>query len=358
MSILAGVRVLELAAIGPVPWCAMLLADMGASVVRIDRPGAARSETAIERGRSRVCLDLKEDGGRDQARALISRADVLLEGMRPGVAERLGLGPQACMRLNPALVFGRMTGWGQSGPLADRAGHDINYIALSGALHAIGPRDRPVPPLNLVGDFGGGGAFLAIGVLAALLKARETGVGEVVDAAMLDGAAALMAAPYKNLGLGKWKDERESNLLDGGAPWYGIYQTQCGGFVAVGAIEPDFYAELLAGLGLAASEVPDRGGPENWPAIRALFTQRFASRTRAQWAAVFDASDACVTPVLSMTEAPQHPHNQARQVFAQWGRHPAPAPTPRFHHQPSRLAGASEDVEIGELIDRWGKAQA
>lgn len=355
MSVLAGVRVLELAAIGPVPWCGMLLADMGASVVKIERLGAARSESAIERGRKVVRLDLKDPRGLGQALELVKRADVLVEGMRPSVAERLGLGPERCMALNPAIVFARMTGWGQSGPMAGRAGHDINYIALSGALHAIGPKERPVPPLNLLGDFGGGGAFLAIGILAALLKARETGKGEVVDVAMLDGTASLMAAAYKNLGLGQWKDERESNLLDGGAPWYGVYQAQCGKFMAVGAIEPAFYAELLSGLGLSAPEVPDRSRRENWPAIRALFAQRFASRTRAQWTSVFESSDACVTPVLSMTEAPEHPHNKARQVFAPWGRYTAPAPAPRFRDQSSRLAGFPEDMDIGVLIDRWGR---
>ena len=277
-QVLDGLRVLEFAAIGPVPWSGMLLADLGASVIRIVRPGsAAERDTlgAVLRGRLNVELDLKAPEGRDAASRLIAQADVLLEGLRPGVMERLGLGPDHALALNPRLVYGRMTGWGQTGPLAQRAGHDINYIALSGALHAIGTPDKPVLPLNLVGDFGGGGAFLLIGLLAALWQVRASGRGTVVDAAMVDGTAALMAVIYSRLQLGQWQDQRCSNPLDGGLPWYDTYRTADGKFVAVGALEPQFYAELLDRLDLSG-QMPDRQDPEHWPAIR----QRFSAGVR------------------------------------------------------------------------------
>jgi len=352
MGVLSGVRVIELAAIGPVPWCGMLLADMGADIVRIDRPGGARGDEPMGRGRVSVELDLKSDEGRAQARELVARAEVLVEGMRPGAAERLGLGPEECLALNPALVYARMTGWGQHGPLASRAGHDINYIALTGALHAIGRRDRPVPPLNLVGDYGGGGAFLAIGVLAALLKARSTGQGDVVDVAMVDGAASLTALQYERLGT-RWQDEREANGLDGGAPWYDVYPTRDGRFVAVGAIEPQFYAELLHGLQLSDSQVPDRASRDNWPAIRARLSERFASRTRDEWARVFEGTDACVTPVLSMREAPAHEHNLQRGTFASFGAHVVPGPAPRFRSQRHEAAPATVTLSAAEAMNRW-----
>ena len=352
-GVLAGVRVLELAAIGPVPWCAMLLADMGADVVRIDRPGTAVGPEATGRGRTRVQLDLKQREDLEHARELVRGADVLLEGMRPGAVERLGLGPDACLALKPALVFARMTGWGQSGPLAARAGHDINYLALTGALHAIGPREQPVPPLNLVGDYGGGGAFLAIGLLAALLKARQSGQGEVVDVAMVDGAASLMALPYERLAAGRWHDARGSNTLDGGAPWYGVYPCRDGRFVAVGAVEPAFYAQLLEGLGLRAAEVPDRALPEHWPALRAVLAQRFAERTRDEWAAHFAASDACVTPVLTMREAPRHAHNRERDSFMPWAGQPTPGPAPRFRQAGRRMAGESVTMPAAQAVARW-----
>jgi alpha-methylacyl-CoA racemase len=351
VKVLAGVRVLELAAIGPVPWCGMLLADMGADVLRIDRPGAPPDPAPMKRGRRSLALDLKQPQDAADARALVARADVLIEGMRPGALERLGLGPDVCHALNPKLVIARMTGWGQTGPLADRAGHDINYIALTGALHAIG-RDTPVPPLNLVGDYGGGGAFLAIGLLAALLHARATGEGRVVDVAMVDGAATLMALPYERLGSGQWADERAANILDGGAPWYDVYRASDGGWMAVGAIEAQFYAAFLAGLELDARSVPDRGARENWPALRALFAACFAQRTRDEWAARFEGSDACVTPVLSMKEAPLHPHNAARQTFTEWNGHPVPAPAPRFGRA-SAAAPATVEVSREQALSAW-----
>ncbi|MCJ0762579.1 CaiB/BaiF CoA transferase family protein [Variovorax terrae] len=353
MGVLSGVRVLELAAIGPVPWCVMLLADMGADIVRIDRPGSGKGQEPMGRGRVSVELDLKQAAGLAHARELVACADVLIEGMRPGAAERLGLGPDTCLQLNPALVFARMTGWGQDGPLAARAGHDLNYIALTGALHAIGRGDKPVPPLNLVGDYGGGGAFLAIGLLAALLKARQTGQGEVVDVAMVDGAASLMALHYERLASGRWTDQRESNALDGGAPWYDVYRTRDGGFIAVGAIEAQFYAQLLEGLGLKADEVPDRASPAHWPAIRALFEQRFAQRSRDEWAAHFEGTDACVTPVLSMHEAMKHPHNRERQTFTTRGEYVVPGMAPRFRSQARGTAPDSTGSSIDSALARW-----
>ena len=352
MSVLAGVRVLELAAIGPVPWAAMLLADMGADVLRIDRPGVDDRPMPTTRGRTAVQLDLKTAEGMRAAHALVRGADVLLEGMRPGALERLGLAPATCLQLNPALVMGRMTGWGQAGPLADRAGHDINCIALNGVLHSIG-RDKPVPPLNLVADYGGGAAFLLIGVLAALLSARATGQGQVVDAAMVDGSASLMTLAYERLMLGRWRDERGVNSLDGGAPWYDVYETYDGRYMAVGCNEPQFYRVFLTTLGLEPEKVPDRANRAHWPALRALFARCFAERTREEWTALFEPTDACVTPVLSMTEAPGHPHNVARGTFRLFEGHMIPGPAPRFGGERGEVAGATTTVSANVAISRW-----
>jgi alpha-methylacyl-CoA racemase len=356
MGILSGVRIVEFAAIGPVPWCGMLLADMGASIVRIDRPGASQApdtQGAVRRGRSAVELDLKSPAGRDAALELVELADASMEGLRPGVMERLGLGPRECHARNPRLAYGRMTGWGQAGPLAPTAGHDINYIALSGVLHAIGPAAQPVPPLNLVGDFGGGGAFLAIGLLAALLEARVSGRGRVVDAAMVDGSAALMAMVYSRMHLGQWRDQRESNGLDGGAPWYATYATRDGRFMAVGAIEPPFYAELVRGLGLDEAALPDRFERSNWPALKQRFAAAFAARTRDEWVAHFTGSDACVSPVMSMAEAPHHPHLAARGTFTRLDGQYVPSAAPRFDDEPPRVAQPSRTVALQEALDAW-----
>lgn len=339
-DVLSGIRILEFSAIGPVPWGVNVLADMGATVTRVRRPGAMGplkpADAISERSRNDVVLDLKTDAGRVAAAELIRTHDVVIEGMRPGVMERLGLGPEACHIWNPGLVYVRVTGWGQDGPLAQRAGHDINYIALSGALHAIGPKEgAPSIPLNLVGDYGGGGAFMAIGVLGGLLKRNATGQGSVVDVAMLDGAARQMGVVYERLALGEWRDMRGSNALDGGVPWYSVYQARCGGYVAVGAIEPQFYDELVAGLELDTAVVPDRRDPANWPALRRLIADCFLKRTRDEWTQVFEEKDACVSPVLSLSEAPCHPHNEARRAFqktANGGWRPAAAP--RFHTSP------------------------
>jgi len=361
MTVLAGIKILEFAAIGPVPWCGTLLANMGASVLRIDRPagdGPARagSPPGLRDGRVTVALDLKRPEDVRRALAFASRADALIEGLRPGVMERLGLGPDPCLRANPRLVYGRMTGWGQDGPLAPRAGHDINYIALSGVLHAIGPAGQaPVPPLNLVGDFGGGGAFLAMGVLAALLEARASGRGQVVDAAMVDGAATLMASVYARHAAGQWRDARGANLLDGGAPWYGVYATRDGGYMAVGAIEPAFYAQLLEGLEIAPDTLPDREDRSAWPALRARFADAFRQRTREQWCAVFDARDACVTPVLSLAEAPAHAHNAARRTFVGPPGKARPNAAPRFSATPSTLAADdASEAKRRRLAQEWG----
>jgi alpha-methylacyl-CoA racemase len=359
-GVLSGLRTLEFAAIGPVPWSGMLLADLGASIVRIERPGSDREKDtlgAVRRGRLQVELDLKSGQGRDEALLLIASADVLLEGSRPGVMERLGLGPDEALKCNPRLVYGRMTGWGQTGPMAQQAGHDINYIALTGALHAIGTPEKPVPPLNLIGDFGGGGAFLIIGLLAALWQVQATGRGQVVDAAMVDGSAALMAMIYSRFGMGQWQDRRASNALDGGLPWYETYRTADGKFMAVGALEPQFYQELLERLGLAGT-LPDRADPAAWPMIRKRFETVFASRTRAEWTEHFAGSDACVSPVLSLAEAPHDPHLAARGTFSRWQAGHVPAAAPLFNGErpatapPSRKVSAQEALVIWQRPDR------
>lgn len=333
-NVLQGLKVVEFGAIGPAPWCCMQLADMGATICRIENPsrtGSPDDNIYMMRGREFVTLDLKHPEGHAEALRRVGDADVVIEGFRPGVMEKLGLGPKECMDVNPGLVYGRMTGWGQSGPLALRAGHDINYIALTGALHAIGTPERPIPPLNLVGDYGGGGAFLTIGILAAVLHVRSGGEGKVVDAAMVDGSASLMTMPFATLRSGGWSDVRGTNFLDGAHPWYGVYETSDSKFIAVGAIEPKFYAALLKGLEFDSDGFPDRSASGNLDAIRKLFTERFLSRTRDEWARIFEGTDACVTPVLSMTEAPHHPHNMHRSTFIKWPDGSlVPAAAPRF----------------------------
>ncbi|MEH3156180.1 MAG: CaiB/BaiF CoA-transferase family protein [Gordonia paraffinivorans] len=319
---LGGVRVVEFAGIGPGPHASMLLADLGADVVRVQRagtlPAEGRAADQLLRGRSAVVeADLKSADDKAEILRLVERADVVVEGFRPGVMERLGLGPDELLERNPRLVYGRMTGWGQEGPLSDRAGHDINYISLTGMLHAIGRADeRPVPPLNLVGDFGGGSMFLVVGVLAALVERGVSGRGQVVDAAMVDGASVLGQMMWAFRGTGLWQDRRGVNLLDTGAPYYEVYETSDGRYMAVGAIEPQFYAQLIQGLGLADADLPDQNDLARWPELRARFTETFATRTRDEWAAVFDGTDACTTPVLDFTEAPAHPHLAARGTLA------------------------------------------
>ncbi len=338
MGPLAGFRVVEMAAIGPAPFAAMLLSDMGAEVVRIDRKRAAEGDAFaslkgggfLDRGRRSIALDLKKPEAVAAALELIDAADALIEGFRPGVMERLGLGPEVCLARNPKLVFGRVTGWGQSGPLAKTAGHDIDYIALTGALHAIGERGAPTPPLNLLGDFGGGAMALAFGVVCALLEAQKSGRGQIVDAAMTDGVALLMAMTYSLKARGLWRDQRQANALDGGAPFYGVYRCADGKWLAVGALEPQFFDALIAAMGLDARLFADRWNRAAWPALRSALEEAFARRTRDEWGAIFEGTDACVAPILDLDEAPRHAHNVARASFLTREGAPEPAPAPRF----------------------------
>lgn len=345
MGPLKGVRVVELGGIGPVPFCGMLLADLGAEVVRVHRPGdgPGRVHPVLDRGKRSVIADLGNEAEvRGMRTYLRASAEVVLEGFRPGVAERLGLGPEPLLAGNPALVYGRMTGFGQTGPLAERAGHDINYIALSGALAAIGRKgERPTPPLNLVGDFGGGGMLLALGVLSAMLHSRATGEGQVVDAAMVDGSATLMAMIHGFRNLGTWSSERGTNLLDTGAPFYDTYECSDARHVAVGALEPRFFVNLVDHLGLSDEIDPARQHDRAyWPRIRSALARAFGSAPRDDWAAVFAEVDACVTPVLDMAEAAAHAHNRAREVFLRDGEGGlAPAPAPRFSATPCPAPG-------------------
>jgi len=366
MSVLKGIRVLEFEAIGPAPFGAMLLADMGADVLRVNRAAEAedlgfksegRRADVTGRGRRSITLDLKRPECIEAALTLIERADVLVEGLRPGVMEKLGLGPEAALARNPKLVYARMTGWGQDGPMAQRAGHDLNYIALSGVLSAIGPAGgKPVVPLNLVGDYGGGGMLLAMGVLAALLNVQRGGAGQVVDAAMVEGAAQLGAVFWGLLASGMWREGLGGNVLDGGAPWYDTYATRDGKYMAVGAVESRFYAELLDKLGLADAGLPRQHDRKGWPQLRAAFEKAFAARTRDEWAAVFADSDACVAPVLGFGEAPLHPHNRERGSFMEVDGVLQPAPAPRFSATPSAMPQrAPERGEHGlQALRAWG----
>lgn len=346
MGPLAGLKVIEFAGIGPTPFCAMVLADLGADVVRIDRLPAPQPTTPsgvdaltdgiLGRGRRSVALDLKHPGGRAAALDLVAQSDALVEGFRPGVMERLGLGPADCHTRAPGLVYGRLTGWGQAGPLAHRAGHDINYIALAGALAPLGRRDdRPTPPLNLLGDFAGGGLILALGITAAIIERGHSGRGQVVDAAMLDGASYLMTMMYELLGRGRWDEHREANANDGASPFYDTYETADGEYLAVGAMEPHFWATLLEELGLSGEDLPDQWDSTAWPDITERLAAVFRTRTREQWVTLLADTDACVTPVLRMSEAPAHPHHRARAGFTTVGDTIVPSPAPRFSRTPT-----------------------
>jgi alpha-methylacyl-CoA racemase len=359
---LAGLRVVELAGIGPVPFAGMLLADLGADVVRIDRPGGPAlavvlpEQDVLGRGKRSAALDLKDPDDVRRVLDLVERADLVLEGMRPGVAERLGVGPDDCLGRQPALVYGRMTGWGQDGPAAGTAGHDITYVAVTGALGASAPpSDPPMPPLNLLGDFAGA-TYLVVGLLAALHEARMSGIGQVVDAAMVDSTAHLTTMFHGLLAAGAWTDRPGSNLLDGGAPFYGTYRTADGGWMADGALEPAFYDELLGRLGIEASHAPDRTDPSTWPALRQRLADAFASRTREEWTDVFAGSDACVAPVLGLGEATRHPHLAARGTFVEHGGVVQPAPAPRLDRPPGELdrlppaAGQHTDEVLAEWL--------
>ncbi len=368
MGPLQGIRIVEIAGIGPGPFAAMMLADMGAEILRVDRADRVRkpmperpSLDLLNRGRRSVGVDLKHPDGVALILALVERADALIEGFRPGVMERLGLGPDVCRGRNPRLVYGRMTGWGQDGPLASAAGHDINYIGLAGALDPIGRRgEAPVPPLNLVGDFGGGGLMLAYGIVCALLERERSGQGQVVDAAMVDGAAALMTIFHGMRQAGFWSGGRGGNLLDTGAHFYEVYETADARHVAIGAIEPQFYAELIRRVGLEGEELPRQMDAGHWPAMKERFAKLFRRKTRDEWCAILEGSDVCFAPVLSMEEALRHPHNVARGTFVEVAGAVQPGPAPRFGRTRPVIQGppphAGQHTDAG-LAD-WGVAEA
>ncbi len=361
---LKDIRVIEMAAIGPVPFCGMMLSDMGAQVIRIDRldrEGGGGAADVLGRGRRSLAMDLKKPEAAAAALRLAERADALLEGFRPGVMERLGLGPEECLARNPRLVYGRMTGWGQAGPLAGAAGHDINYISLAGALGAMGHADRPpAPPLNLVGDFGGGAMYLLAGVLAALLERHGSGRGQVVDAAMTDGAASLLAPFHGMMAAGMWSARRFSNRLDGGAFYYGAYECRDGKYVSVGALEPRFYELLLEKAGIDDPAFRERLDPAAWPEQRERLAAVFRRRTRREWCDLLEGTDACFAPVLDLAEAPDHPHNRARGTFVEFEGVTQPAPAPRFGRTPGRIrrraARAGEHTD--EVLAEWGHGPA
>jgi alpha-methylacyl-CoA racemase len=368
MGPLAGVKIVELGGIGPGPFASMLLSDLGADVVRIDRIVASDSGlhvaekfNLLHRGRRSVAMDLKQPGAVKAVLEMVAQADALIEGFRPGVAERLGLGPQECHAVNPRLTYGRMTGWGQEGPMAQAPGHDLNYIALSGALHAIGPRDGPpVPPLNLVGDFGGGALYLALGVVSGMLEARAGGRGQVVDAAMVDGSASLMTLMYGLHAAGAWTDRRGDNRLDSGAPWYGVYETQDRRYVALASNEPRFYRVSIALMGLKAEELPDPHDRSRWPEVREIFARVFRTRTRDEWCSLMDGKEVCFAPVLSMAEAPEHPHLKARGTFVQVDGVVQPAPAPRFSRTRPEIQRGVPRVgqHTDEALGDWGFSDA
>ncbi|OLT27859.1 carnitine dehydratase [Nocardiopsis sp. CNR-923] len=361
MGPLKGVRVVEFTGIGPAPMAAMLLADLGASVIRLDRPAAAEAMASgaggphLSEGRTVLGADLKSDVGRERALELVARADVLVEGFRPGVMERLGLGPDTCLELNPRLVYARVTGWGQDGPLAHAAGHDMNYVSVNGTLHAIGRAGGPpVPPINLLGDFAGGTMFAVTGVLGALVERQGSGRGQVVDAAMVDGSSLLMSMVHEDRARGSWTDERGANYLDTGAPWYDVYECADGGYLSVACIEPQFYTAFLEGVGLTDENLPHQWDRRGWPRLRECFAGILRTRTRDQWAAVFDGSDACVTPVLSLAEAPDHPHVRARGTLTREGERVVAGPAPRFDRTPGRVTRGRELPDAAKTLEEWG----
>jgi alpha-methylacyl-CoA racemase len=358
---LAGLRVIEFAGIGPGPFACMLLSDMGADVVTVDRPGSRLGDTSqiVQRGRTVVQADLKNPAAREDVLALLERADVLVEGFRPGVMERLGLGPDVVERRNPRLVYARMTGWGQSGPLAQAAGHDINYLAITGALHAIGTTETPVPPLNLVGDYGGGSLYLVVGILAALHEARTLGRGQVVDAAITDGAISLMASFVGRSLRGAFVEQRASNMLDGGAPYYRAYATADGRHVSVGPIEPQFFREFCERVGLPPALRDAQNDTAQWPLLHDALEAIFKTRTLVEWNERLEGSDSCYAPVLPLSEAMHHPHNVAREAFVDVDGVRQPAPAPRFSRTPSAVQGppATVAASCAEVIDRWPRAR-
>jgi alpha-methylacyl-CoA racemase len=355
MGPLDGARIVEIAGIGPGPFAAMLLGDLGAEVIRVARPGdglfgSGSPLDLLNRAKRCICVDLKTPEGVEIVLRLLQQADAVIEGFRPGVMEKLGLGPDVCLEHNPRLVFGRMTGWGQEGPMAQRAGHDINYISLAGALHPLGRAgEKPAIPLNLIGDFGGGGLMLALGIVAALFEAQSSGQGQVVDAAMVDGAALLMASIYGAQQTGFWSEQRGTNLLDSGAHFYEVYETSDGEYVSIGAIEKQFYQELLERIGLSGEELPEQMDASQWPAMKRRLTAIFKTRTRNEWCEIFQGSDACFAPVLKMSEAHEHPHNRLRSTFVDANGALQPRPAPRFSRTPTEVG--SGPAKLGEHSD-------
>ncbi|GHB73319.1 CoA transferase [Streptomyces viridiviolaceus] len=361
---LSGIKIVELGGVGPVPYCCMLLSDLGADIIRIDRPAGYDGGAPVEprfnllnRGRRSAALDLKKEGAVEAVLKLVQRADVLVEGFRPGVAEKLGLGPDDCLAVNPALVYGRMTGWGQDGPLAYAPGHDVNYVSLTGVLHSVGTAGGPPTiPLNLAGDFGGGSLYLALGVVSALLESRGSGQGQVIDAAMVDGSASLMTLFYGLHAAGYWNDERGTNRLDSGAPWYNVYETKDGRWLSVGSNEARFWRNTLRVLGLNEDDMPDQHDRSRWPEIHDTFAAVFLTRTRDEWCALAEGQDVCFAPVLSLSEAPNHPHLRARGTFVEVEGVLQPAPAPRFSRTPGAIqsapAGPGQHTE--EVLAHWG----
>ncbi|WP_199086621.1 CaiB/BaiF CoA-transferase family protein [Bosea sp. ASV33] len=366
MGPLAGLKVIELAGLGPTPFCGMLLGDLGADVLRVDRLSDTDLGIAMpgkfdlrNRNKRSVALDIKSLEGLRTLLALVEKADILIEGFRPGVAERLGFGPEACLQCNPRLVYGRATGWGQEGPMSQMAGHDINYIALTGALNLIGPADGPpVPPLNLLGDYGGGGIYMAFGLMAAVYESARSGQGQVVDCAMVDGVTSLLTVFHAFRQLGQLAPRRGANVLDGGAPFYRCYETRDGGHVAIGCIEKRFYDTMLRVLDLSPAELPDRDDRANWPQLCGRFAEIFRQRTRDEWSALFEGSDACFSPVLTLDEAGQYPHNRARSLIAEVDGVEQPGPTPRFSRTPGGIGRPAPDrgAHTQEILEDWGIA--
>jgi alpha-methylacyl-CoA racemase len=354
---LTGIRIVEVAGLGAGPFCAMMLADMGADVVRVDRPTTPDGPGILGRGRRSIAIDLKTDPGRSLLLDLVGRADGLVEAFRPGVAERLGFGPEQCHQVNPRLVYGRATGWGQEGPWNMMAGHDINYIALAGVLGMIGRKGGgPVPPLNLVGDFGGGGMVLAFGMVCALLEARGSGVGQVVDGAMVDGSALLATMFFEMSARGRWSEERGVNALDGGAPYYNTYETADGKWVAIGAVEGQFWSALVELLGIDGPDLPAQGDVEQWPALRARIASAVVTRTRDEWAELAAGTDTCLAPILTLGEVPDHPHHRARGSFITVGDSVQPAPAPRFSRTVPRPPDPPPTIgaDAGAILSDWG----
>jgi len=360
MGPLQGIKIIEIAGLGPGPFAGMLLADMGADVILVERradPSKTRIPDCNRRGKRSIALNLKAAEDIEKLLRLVEKADVLFEGFRPGVLERLGLGPAILHGRNPRLIIGRMTGWGQYGPLSKAAGHDINYISLTGALHAIGRNgEKPVPPLNLVGDYGGGGMFLVMGILAALLEAQKSGKGQVIDVAMTDGSAVLMSVFNTLQGIGQWRTERGTNLLDSGAHFYDVYETKDGKFISIGSIEPQFYALLLEKAGLDTKEFQAQYDPSQWPIYKEKMTTLFKSKTRAEWCEIMEGTDICFAPVLDFVEAQDHPHNKARETYIHLDGIKQPAPAPRFSRTPSKVRHGSQAAgeNTAEVLKDWG----